>query len=392
MLEIFRTLFTRQSVAHSATPVSATSSFRGGIVIGFVFAMSVLISPAMAQGSPYEQAFTAYQNQKFVEAENLWTELASAGDVNAQYALGVMHLRREATDASPVAAFSWFEKAADKGHPTAMFNLGVAYWEGTGVEQDKSRALELWQQAAEQGDSGAQFNLGLAYYIGEERAPDLALARSWISEAANQNHPEAQRILKVIESEMLTPAAPQPVASDPGSDAVVVASTAVLEDTTTEAAETASVDTQVLNQYWKTKGNPTAIFNKPDGISFRELPPGTPLEINGQDGGWARITVPDGLRTWVYSKFIDIEGDNGVINADSVRVRPAPSTDNDVSPSLGRYSRGDEVRVLGVEQDWVEIRAPKKVSAWIKVENIVEYQDTAENRATTWQRASDAGA
>ena len=147
------------------------------------------LNPVAAQSSRYAEAFTAYQNQKFNDAESIWLELANAGDVNAQYALGVMHLRQEASDASPAAAFSWFEKAAGQGHATAMFNLGVAYWEGTGVTQNKGQALDLWEQSAQKGDSGAQFNLGLAYYIGEERNPDLAQAAKWIGRAAKQNHP-----------------------------------------------------------------------------------------------------------------------------------------------------------------------------------------------------------
>lgn len=330
-------------------------------------------------GTPYEQAFSAYQNQKFLDAENTWTELANGGDVNAQYALGVMHLRREASDSSAAVAFSWFEKAAKQGHATAMFNLGVAYWEGTGVDQDRKKALTLWQEAADKGDSGAQFNLGLAYYIGEERAADIEQAKAWISKAAAQNHPEASRILKVIDSEMLA----QEQASDQVTSVVAVNESTAATPAPTEAE---------IGKYWKTMGDQTTIYNKPDGIGFRKLPPGTPLEINGQDGGWARITVPDGLRTWVFSKFINVDGDRGVINADAVRVRPEPSTDDAISPSLGQYRRGDSVSVIGKQGDWIQIRAPKKISAWIEVSDIIEYRDTEDNRAAAWQQAQENGA
>ncbi|MEJ2177498.1 MAG: SH3 domain-containing protein, partial [Gammaproteobacteria bacterium] len=81
------------------------------------------------------------------------------------------------------------------------------------------------------------------------------------------------------------------------------------------------------------------------------------------------------------------DGDRGLINAESVRVRPGPSTDNNTSPPLGRYKDGEQVRILGQQGDWTEIRAPKTIGAWIKIEDITEYRDTAENRRQQWQQS-----
>ena len=347
-----------------------------------------------AQSSKYEQAFSSYQTQKFDEAEAIWTELANAGDVNAQYALGVMHLRQEASDAAPAAAFSWFEKAASQGHATAMFNLGVAYWEGTGVAQDKSKALSLWEESALKGDSGAQFNLGLAYYIGEERNPDLGEASKWIGLAADQNHPEATRILAVIKSELATSGETATVATmqSSGSAADGQKQTAsVSNEIVKTPVENESPPTEPLKRFWKSTDADTSLYDKADGTAFRTLLPGTPLEIIGQDGGWASVTLPDGLRTWIFSKFIDIDNNQGVINADAVRIRPKPSTNNSDSPPIGKYQRGDRVEVISTAGEWVEIRAPKKVGAWLKVEDIVEYKDTEANRDRQWQQALAAG-
>ena len=103
------------------------------------------------------------------------------------------------------------------------------------------------------------------------------------------------------------------------------------------------------------------------------------------------MTLPDGLRTWIFSKFIDIDNNQGVINADAVRIRPKPSTNNSDSPPIGKYQRGDRVEVISTAGEWVEIRAPKKVGAWLKVEDIVEYKDTEANRDRQWQQALAAG-
>jgi SH3-like domain-containing protein len=367
-----------------------TTLFR--LVVKFLIGTTVCLSfldQVSAQSARYEEAFSAYQSQNFSDAEVAWIELAGNGDVNAQYALGVMHLRQEASDSSPAAAFSWFEKAASQGHSTAMFNLGVAYWEGTGVEKNKDQALKLWEQSAQKGDSGAQFNLGLAYYIGEERAPDIKTAEKWISLAAEQDHPEAKRILGVIQSEL-----------DGGQQAIVTTSQTLTEGSADvsdvnqvdgeEKLETASLSTssdQSSERFWKTINQTTTAYHKPDGVALLELPAGTPIDVIGQDGGWARFSLPDGLRTWIYSKFITIDGEHGVINADAVRVRPRPSTDNESSPPLGQYKRGERVSVVNEQGDWTEIRAPKNIGAWLMVTDILEYRDSKKNRQLQWEQS-----
>ncbi len=360
----------------------------------------ICLNHAIAQSTRYEEAFKAYQNQKFSDAEVTWIELAGTGDVNAQYALGVMHLRQEASDSSPAAAFSWFEKAAAQGHATAMFNLGVAYWEGAGVEQNKDQALTLWEQSALKGDSGAQFNLGLAYYIGEQRESDIQTAARWISLAAEQGHPEAKRILGVIQTELKQGEQVAAVKVQDGnasakqkqSGGAKTSETASLtpsgQDGSGEQASETSAEKQ---KYWKTVNRDTTAYHKPGGIALNEIPGGTPIEIIGQEGGWARFSLPDGLRTWIYSKFINVDGDRGVINAEAVRVRPRPSTDNNTSPPLGRYKNGEQVTILGQQGEWTEIRAPKNIGAWIKIEDITEYQDTAANRRQQWQQSLAGG-
>jgi len=354
----------------------------------FLLICAVLIpfGSVSAQSSEYEQAFNAYQNQQFNSAENIWVSLASAGDVNAQYALGVMHLRKEASDSSPVAAFSWFEKAAGQGHATAMFNLGVAYWEGAGVSQDKGTAVDLWQEAALKGDSGAQYNLGLAYYIGEEKAVDLDQASKWIALAADQNHPEAKRTLKVIRSEK-------------ENNAELVVANASASTTNSSASGNSSDSLAAVNassentvKFWRSINATISLFSEPSGIPFRDLAPNTPLEVSGQDNGWAKVTMPTGLRTWIFSRFIDVDGASGVITATDVRIRPNPSTDSNTSPPLGKYRKGDKVEVIDTQGDWTQIRAPKSIGGWLRTEEIEEYSDTSANRTKQWEQARKNGA
>lgn len=374
---------------------------------------------AFAQSTQYKEAFSAYQTQNFTAAENIWTDLANVGDADAQYAMGVMHLRQEASDSSLAAAFSWFDKAAKQGHATAMFNLGVAYWQGSGVPRDKKRALFLWQNAADKGDSGAQFNLGLVYYTGEERAPDLTRAKKWMSLAATQNYPEAKRILGVIESRLgesggnVTSGTTFAATTNTAINTSTASSTSnatgsIANSSTPESSESSSgsetsaavattsnpnsgtqttSSTEAVRQYWQTGSQSVSVFHKPNGISFLDLPAGTPLEVTGQDRGWAKITLPDGIRTWIFSKFIEVEGDKGIITGNSIHVRPRPSANNAESPSLGVYPRGAVVIILDQQQYWVQIRAPKTIGGWLQVENIIQYKDTQSGRNRQWQRA-----
>ena len=365
----------------SSNPASAVQGLLCRALV--IFTLLVCLNPAGAQSQGYTDAFNAYQNQKFGEAESIWLGLARDKDVNAQYALGVMHLRGEARKSSPALAFSWFEKAADQGHATAMFNLGVAYWEGSGVNMDRRRALELWEESANKGDSGAQFNLGLAYYIGEEREHDLDLAAQWVGKAAEQNHPEAKRILKAIDAELEAQRAESPMPITTGDPLLANGS----DNSATQTADSAAA----TSAYWRSVERTTSLYDRPGGTVFREIPPGTPLNVLSQDGDWTWVAPPEGLRTWVYAKFIDVSGESGTIQASSVRVRPQPSADNSTSPPLGVYPTGARVKVLRAKGEWVEIRAPESIGAWIKTDDIIQYRDTAENRASDWARAKSAG-
>ena len=414
------------------------------LIVAVCLFCGFLVSPGHAQSPEYKSAFEAYQKQDFVTAEDLWTTVAKQGDINAQYALGVMHLRNEAINSSAEKAFDWFSQAADKGHATAMFNVGVAYWEGTGVATDRQTALTWWERAAREGDSGAQFNLGLAYYIGEERNTDLEMAAKWIGLAADQNHPEAKRIMQVIAEEnpdlanantrkKLSPSQSTSgtqgnpevttVSQDPDTDdsaesdsqpqsteqpveEVSVASSSAASSTSSSntsgsatssssasgsnasSAESESAPAAVSNDgYWKTKALNTPLYSQPanDSIIFSSLPNGTPIEIIERQGEWARVTLPGGLKLWIFAKFLTIEGNQGVVNATAVRARPQPSTNNTNSPPIGAYKRGDKVQILEQSGQWIRVRAPMHIGAWVRDRDIEQYDDTPEGRDRLWK-------
>ena len=356
-----------------------------------IFVLSIAPDLLLAQSDKFMTAYYAYQNQDFKTAGNTWRTLAQAGDINAQYAIGVMELRRETSNASPAGAFKWFKKAAIQGHSTAMFNIGVAYWDGSGIQKNRTKALQWWEKSAIAGNSGAQFNLGLAYYIGEEVITDLDKATQWISMAAKQNHAEAERIYNILIRNSPTLTKNESARTENNSNSEIVESENIVIDQaaiptieSSQKTETVQKQTQT-EEFWKTiqKAN---LLTKPNesGLNISSLPAGAPVEVIKSQGEWSQVTLPAGLKMWVYEKFIVVNNGRGKIKGTGVRVRPKPTTDNLISPPAGSYRNGDNVAVLVKKEEWYQIRAPKHIGGWIPNSNLEKYQDSKKNRTQLW--------
>ena len=113
-----------------------------------------------------------------VAAEDLQTlrKKAEAGDVVAQYNLGVRYANGEGVAADDVAAVKWYRKAAEQGNNFAQNSLGFMYANGKGIPEDDAEAVKWYRKAAEQGDAIAQNNLGVMYDKGSVsyNAPTLS--------------------------------------------------------------------------------------------------------------------------------------------------------------------------------------------------------------------------
>jgi hypothetical protein len=79
---------------------------------------------------------------------------AQAGDVDAQYALGVRLLSGERGGADTRAA-DWLRRAAERGNGLAQLELGRLYRSGIGVEADYVKAFVWLNLAAAQKVAGA---------------------------------------------------------------------------------------------------------------------------------------------------------------------------------------------------------------------------------------------
>jgi len=120
---------------------------------------------------------------------------AEAGDVEAQYNLGLMYARGDGVPQDYNEAVKWYTKAAEQGDAAAQLNLGVMYHEGHGVSQDYKEAFKWCSRAAKQGNHLAQYNLCNMYYSGRGVKQDFREAVKWCAKAAEQGNIEAQSAL-----------------------------------------------------------------------------------------------------------------------------------------------------------------------------------------------------
>lgn len=132
-----------------------------------------------------------------------WIEkAASKGHKEAAFVLGFLYLHGVGEDgnavpADPKTAAKWLTVAADAGNAEAQAALSRLYAEGQGVKKDQDKALKLAEEAAKRGRASAQFDLGVAKSkIQDARAWIDAYA--WFSLAAAQNYPGAAENLDKV--------------------------------------------------------------------------------------------------------------------------------------------------------------------------------------------------
>ena len=133
--------------------------------------------------------------QNFEKALSWFLKCANQGDSKAQYYVGVMFLNGHGTQIDQIKAAEWLKKSANQGDADAQCDLGMLYLQGCGVEINESVAISYFQKAAEQGNADAQFNLAVLYETGEGINEDATQASFWYQKAALQGDRDAQRAL-----------------------------------------------------------------------------------------------------------------------------------------------------------------------------------------------------
>jgi len=194
----------------------------------------VLVALSLSVAAPARADFAAgslaFGAGDFAAAIIAWRPLAEAGDMRAQFGLGVMLERggagvapdlaaarewyRRAAEAGfasaqfnlanalraddPKAAVRWYRAAAAQGMASAQFNLGRSFETGTGVARDYEQAAIWYRRAAEQGDIDAQIGLAGLYRLGLGMPVDPVRALAWYRLAARRGDPRAAFFVRAL--------------------------------------------------------------------------------------------------------------------------------------------------------------------------------------------------
>jgi SH3-like domain-containing protein len=95
-----------------------------------------------------------------------------------------------------------------------------------------------------------------------------------------------------------------------------------------------------------------------------KLASGEKVGVFGEAFGWARIRPAREVRTYVQKDLVATKGPGaGVILKDRVNVRSRPAPEATV---VGQCARGDVVRILDAEGDWVALAAPPGVALYVR--------------------------
>ncbi len=120
-----------------------------------------------------------------------------------------------------------------------------------------------------------------------------------------------------------------------------------------------------------------------------DLPAGMPVQIVAEFTPWSKVRIPGGFDVWVHQDYVQWEGAEGRISRAKVRIRPQPSTDASSTP-IGHFAQGDLVLRLGAEGDWVHVRAPESISAWVLSKSLSHPQRSTQDWQQRWQQTMQA--
>jgi hypothetical protein len=130
------------------------------MVVGYL--VSPLVERRSADSPSASQSQVRNHNMQAKSLADLRT-LATQGDAEAEYQLGVRYDEGEDVLKDDAQAVQWFQRAADQGNVDAQAHLGAYYWAGRGVPRDLSKAYMWSMIALAGGDDNSKSRLqGLA--------------------------------------------------------------------------------------------------------------------------------------------------------------------------------------------------------------------------------------
>jgi TPR repeat protein len=164
----------------------------------------IFISACCFGTETFTDAIHAIESENNTKAAQIFAPLAAAGNMSAQYRLGVLYYHGHGVPEDEIQAIVLWKKAAAQGSINAMYELGSAFLFGKQTAKfvpDPDREAATWYfQAASADHADAQYYLGLLFLAGKGVAENRTEAARWMRKAAAQGHPEAMKALIRIDS------------------------------------------------------------------------------------------------------------------------------------------------------------------------------------------------
>ena len=151
-------------------------------------------------GLGYERGLSGTVDRR--AAAKWYREAAGAGHVTAAYRLGLLLLRGDSVADDPKEAAAFFRQAAAENHPEALYYLGYLSERGVGVEADPAAALAYFEKAASFGLTAAMKAAASLHVRRQDQPQDLTKAWYWLNLAAAEDDIEAGDMKAKLESMM----------------------------------------------------------------------------------------------------------------------------------------------------------------------------------------------
>lgn len=150
-------------------------------------AFSLLALAAVVQAQAPPQPSTRAPAPSGNDDPNSLLASATAGNAQAQFALGDYYFNARYVTLDYAQALAWYRKSGAQGFAPAQNQLGLMYENHLGLPQDDKRAVGYYRLAANQGYSPAQYHLALMFEAGRGVKRDYKQALVWYRKAADQN-------------------------------------------------------------------------------------------------------------------------------------------------------------------------------------------------------------
>jgi len=145
-------------------------------------------SQASQAGRDPKSAPTGGVKTSAVTSLNELAKDAQAGDVKAQFTLGMRYYEGKDVQRDNHQAFNWLLKAAENGEKDAQFNIAAMYEQGIGTEPNIIEAEKWYKKSAGQGDPDAMYQVGIFF----QKRNKLDEALYWFEKAEKNDLSKAQ--------------------------------------------------------------------------------------------------------------------------------------------------------------------------------------------------------